>query len=218
MGNRIEPVRTPITAAELRPLLADAWHQRFGEVIRPDVLALLLALADVETGDGVPPFQRLVNAFHFNYGNIIIAPRFLASSLNDHFILKGDEGPGTGSNAEEHHYKVFLSPEDGAMGLVTQLTRDTRQQWWDGLLTGDPEEFIRALNGQNGGPAYFEAGFDRYLKTYLGRWEKYRADVHDTEPSTIPQSPNQADSLLTIGVLVTAAIVVAIELVKSKKG
>lgn len=186
MGVRVEAVRTPISAQELSPLLQGAWLSRFGVPVEPKVLALLLALADLETGDGVPPFGSMPNAFHHNYGNIIIAARNLPTSVSDHFVLRGDEGPGTGSNAAEHHYRVFNSPEDGALGLVTQLTRESRQQWWDGLLTGDPETFVRALNGQFGGPKYFEAAFDRYLDTFLRRWQSYR--VNDpTPPPVLPQ-------------------------------
>jgi len=170
------------------------------------VLALLLALADLETGDGVPPFQRMPNAFHHNFGNIIIAQRNLKSSQSNHFVLSGDEGPGTGSSAAEHHYRVFQSPSDGALGLITQLTRPTRQEWWDGLLTGNPETFVRALSGQFGGPSYFEADFRRYLNTFLQRWQSYRADDPEV-PTDTPDTTNPKAEPRKPGLLIPLAVV-----------
>lgn len=166
---QVPPVRTPYTVEGLNSAFQQAWLERFGQQVPPGVLALLMALADLETN-----FQ---SAFHHNIGNIILPTRFLPTTQQSWFVLSGDEGAAAGAGDAEHHYKVYPTLAVGAQGLVTQLTRPTRQQWWDGLLTGDPESFVRALNGQNGGPSYFEAGFKRYLKAYLGRWKKYREPV-----------------------------------------
>lgn len=186
---QIAPVRTPYSIDDAKVWLADAWMRRFGEPVRDDVLRLMLALIDVETGDGVPGNRVMPNSFHHNMGNLVISSEFIPTTQRDYFVLKGDEGPGTGSKAKEHFYKAFTSFEQSADEQVAQLTRDTRPHWRDGLLTGNPEQFIRALNGQNGPPAYFEAGFDRYLKTFMTRWNKYPLGTPG-EPGEPPADPD----------------------------
>lgn len=193
---RIEPVRTVQDVDDVREALERAWASRFGEPIRADVLSLLLTLADLETGDreGILRGQQLPNSFHYNIGNVIIASRNLPTTQSDYFTLRGDEGPGTGSDAKEHFYRAYSSLDDGAMGLITLLTRPQRQQWWDGLLTGDAELFVRALGGQAGGPRYYEANVERYLDTFQRLQDFYPIDEEPTTPDNpLPTQPPQAE-------------------------
>lgn len=183
---RIEPRRTPQNIDQVESALRAAWQERFSEAIPPDVLALLQALTDVEVGDGIPGSQVLPNSFHNNLGNVTVARAFIDTTPSSWFTLNGDEGPGTGSDASEHFYKAYPSLADGAEGLITLITRPIRQQWWDGLLTGDPQSFVMALAGRNGGPAYFEADPKSYLRTFLRRWEKYA-------PPSLPGPPPEPD-------------------------
>jgi len=144
--------RTPVTPEQAQALFRSAWHDRFATTIDPAVEALLLALWDLETATG----QK---EFNWNFGNIV--------------TINPDETPFWLAEGDAHHYHAYDGPEQGAAAFVAQLTRESRQHWWDGLLTGDPEEFVRALNGQNGPPAYFEAPFQTYLRGFLSRWRKY---------------------------------------------
>ena len=182
---------TPVTPAEARSVLADAWRARFGEPVAPDVLALLLALWDLETATGE-------SQFNWNFGNIITTHPDTTP-----FYIADDSG-------NLRNFRAFEDIDDGAEGFVSQLTRPSRQQWWDGLLTGDPEAFVRALNGQNGGPSYFEADFDRYLNTFLIRWRRYevpkalppsRGQPVPTTPPTTTKKPGPLLAVLAVGSL-----------------
>ena len=186
----VEAKRTPEDVSAVRAALEAAWEGRFGERIHPDVLALLLTLADLETGDkaGRERGVRLPNVFHHNLGNITIASANLPTAQGDWYVLSGDEGPGTGSNAKEHFYRVFPNLDAGALGLVQQLTRESRQHWWDGLLTGDPEAFVRALGGENGPPRYFEASTEGYLRAFNALHRLYAPDF-PTEPDNDRPEP-----------------------------
>lgn len=193
--------RTPYSAEQLRQSLAVAWtHHGVGStVIDPSVLALLMALADLETGDGSPGGTVMPNAYHHNLGNIVLPSSLVPTTSQSVFTLSGDEGGGSGSSAPEHFYKVYPTHQAGAEGFVRQLVSDTRPHWRRGLLSGDPEEFVRALNGQRGGPSYFEANFARYLAAFRGRWQKYAPTPFDFEEEpTLPKAkpPNRGLPIL----------------------
>lgn len=189
----VSPVRTPYTAAQLQAALSDAWSSRFGETVRADVLALLMALVDLET--------NFKSSYHHNLGNIVLPAQYLPTTEQGWFVLSGDEGAAAGAGDAEHHYKVYASHAAGALALVTQLTRATRQEWWDGLLSGKPERFVKALNGQFGGPSYFEANFKRYLKAFRGRWRKY-GDLKGPKASPLRRGNQLTVSLTLLGLAV----------------
>jgi hypothetical protein len=160
--------RTPVSADEARVSISDAWRARFGAAVEPDVLALLLALWDLETGTGQ-------SQFNWNFGNLVeVRPD------SRPFYIADDSG-------NTRKFKAFEDIDDGAEGFVAQVTSTTRPEWHQGLLTGDPEEFVRALKGRNGGPEYFEAPLDRYLQTFLGRWRRYEV------PKALPPSRGQPE-------------------------
>lgn len=178
--SEVAKVHTPQTAESVASQLSQAWQAEIGGAVPPAVLALMLALSDLETATFGSGF------FNHNYGNII------ATSEGQPFYRGIDSG-------NKRKFRAYGSAADGARGFVKQLTRDSRKQWREGLLTGDPEEFVRSLNGQRGGPSYFEAGFDHYLKTFMGRWQRYR--VPEVETPDPKASPPKAGGLLVAGLL-----------------
>jgi hypothetical protein len=131
------------------------------------VLALLLALWDLETAAGA-------SMFHWNFGNVI------ATRPDSQLFYVADDSGNT------RKFRAYNDANDGARGLVQQLTSSTRPEWHTGLLTGDPNAFVRALSGADGGPAYFEADPERYRRTFLERWRKYspKAEPPNRGPTT----------------------------------
>ena len=152
---------TPTNAVAVSEAFRSAWGSIFGESIPPQILKLLLAHSDLETAS----FKSVNN---YNLGKIIV-PDSYASSQS--YYWGTDWGPTTGKRNQK--FRAYSSLEDGAAGMIRQLTGDTRKEWREGLMSGDPRSFVEHLNGQHGGPAYFEADFDRYLSGFLSRYRKY---------------------------------------------
>ena len=166
MSQQVEITRTRQSPAEAESVLRAAWGDVFVGPLRPDVLRLVLALWDLETGSGG-------SEFNFNWGNMVDAGQ------TGRFYVADDTG-------HTRHFAAFASQREGADALLRQLTRDSRSEWRAGLATGDPELFVRHLSGEFGGPAYFEASPARYLATYLERWDKY---PHLNAPARTPEAP-----------------------------
>lgn len=164
---KVEPKRTSLTAVEVAVALRDAWERKFESPVPAAVLTLLLTLADVETGDGS---GGMPNCWHYNLGNLVLPDEYLSTSPRNWFVLQGDEDAQA---PNEHHYKAFRDLADGAAEFIDQLTRTSRQKWWDGLMTGNPEAFVHALHGDNGGPRYFEASVVRYKALFMRRWRNH---------------------------------------------
>jgi len=147
--------RTVSDETAVRRAFERAWQTRFGEPVDPHVLRLLLAHSDLETG-------AWKSMFHHNLGNIVVT-----SESSPYFRLK-ENGVKTA-----HRYRIYDDLDDGADGMIRQLTSNTRPQWHEGLLTGNPFFFVDSLAGKHGGPAYFEANVERYLNGFLNRWDRY---------------------------------------------
>lgn len=138
---------------------ARAFHRALATIglgARGDVLALLMALSDLET-------RSWEATRNWNLGNIIVLPEY------------ADQVPWYAGidNGNDRRFRSYDSLNDGAEALLSQLTRDSRPQWRKGLLTGSPRQFVLALAGKRGGPAYFEADPERYLKGFLARYKKW---------------------------------------------
>ena len=171
----VSKVATPQPVEAVAQALSSAWARRFGEPAPATVLALLLGLADLETNT-----FGTVNGkgfYNYNLGNIV-APY---PDTQVWFAALDSGNP--------RKFRAWNSLDAGAEGFVKQLTSDTRKEWHAGLLTGDPEKFVRALNGQNGGPHYFEANFDQYLAGYKARWGRYAGHgMPAPEGTTLPKA------------------------------
>lgn len=164
-------LKTPATVQEAVQYLTDAFREVLGAWPGSEVAALLLALSDFETG-------TWKSMSHWNWGNIVAH----APTEQDYYT----DGDSPGANKK----RVYATPQEGARALVVQLTRDSRPQWKEGLLTGDPERFVRALKGEFGGPEYFGASFERYFPGFLQRWNRYApTDATGLTPGAIPLYP-----------------------------
>lgn len=155
-------MRTPVSVGQAQDMFAAAWQQRFGEPITAKVLALLMALSDLETA-------TFKSVFNHNFGNQI------ATRDSQDFYGALDSG-------NPRRFRAYPDAFAGARSFVAQVTSDTRPHWKAGLLTGDPVEFARALKGLNGGPAYYEAPLERYTNTLVERWRSYTPTLVDGEP------------------------------------
>lgn len=157
----VTAIRTPTSPLEAESALKRAWRSMYGETVSEDVLALLLAIWDLETGTGE-------SQYHWNMGNIV-------TSSDTYFMLR---------SAGNHHYRIYDSLDDGARGLIRQLRSPNRPQWEDGLLSGDPVFFIESLKGVHGGGfEYFEAPLERYLTTFMGRYARYAPNPKVESPA-----------------------------------
>lgn len=149
---------TSLTPSEAVELIAQSFFDLTGAWPGSRVLALLAALSDLETGT-----WRSMGAW--NFGNII------ATEPNkQRWFVANDSG-------NLRKFRAYDSAADGAQGFVRQLLRDSRKGWREGLLTGNPTEFVDALAGDRDGIRYFEAARDRYLGTFLARHERYARPV-----------------------------------------
>lgn len=168
-------VATPATAAQM----AGAWGE-----YPADQQALLLALWDFETGGGA-------RMWCWNAGNIVRTAQW-----------SGDwyEADDTGNWRQ---FRAYPSLAAGAAALARLVDSDSRPQWREGLWSGDPETFVRALHGDNGGPAYFEAPLDRYLTGFLQRWQKY-APTSSLDGSTVAAA--SAPNWYLLGIPAVAAL------------
>jgi len=147
--------------------LADAigaeWPAAFPDVrLSGDMIALLLALVDLETGTGA-------SAWNWNLGNMV-------STSDAQTWFYGYDS----SNLRK--FRAFESLGHGVVGFVKQVMSPTRPAWRDGLMSGDPTTFVKALGGVFGGPKYFEADLQRYLAAFLSRWDKYRGKYSSVAP------------------------------------
>lgn len=161
-------VKTPVTMAEIERELGVVWHDVRGEVLPPEIGALILALIDLEVGTG-----RATR--NWNLGQIIAT----RPETQDYYMAM-DSG-------NLRRFRSWPTLRAGVTAIVKQLLSETRPKWRDGLLTGNPDEFVAALGGKHGGPKYFEAPFERYRETFLGRWKRY-APGQATAPSAAPKS------------------------------
>lgn len=173
---------TPLTPERAAVLINDAWSALAAskpEVPKPtgERLALLLALWDLETATGGQHRNH-------NFGNQVAT----RPDVQEFYAALDSGNP--------RKFRSYDSAEEGAASFVSQLNSDTRPQWREGLRTGNPTEFVRALKGLNGGPAYFELNFEDYLSRFLGRWERY--DPKDFPPrrgsSTTPPTGQRGPS------------------------
>lgn len=166
----VDAKRTRSDAQSIANALAIAWASRFGAQLPGAVAALLLALSDFETAT----WQSM---FNFNPGNMIPS-----SESQPFFRLRVQNAA--------NEFRAFPDLESGIAEYVAQLTRDTRPEWHAGLLSGDPEQFVRSLGGEFGGPRYFEAPLNVYRKGFLSRYERYRALAERT-PNPVAQPKKQ---------------------------
>jgi hypothetical protein len=145
--------RTPVGMGDVHQALLTAWRSLRGETLPVRVAALLLALVDLETATGA-------SVKNYNLGNIV------ATDETKPYFVGLDSG-------NTRRFRAYGSLADGARSLISQLTSDTRKEWRNGLLSGNPHRFVESLGGVYGGPLYFEAPLETYRKAFMGRWERY---------------------------------------------
>lgn len=187
---QVAKVLTPLSATEAEREIALAWRRRFDAPISLDVLRLLIALWDLETAAGLAQTNN-------NFGNII-------ATRDDQLFYSGTD------SGNARRFRSYNSVSDGADGLVSQITSATRPHWKAGLMTGDPTNFVVGLKTV---PAYFEAPFNQYLTTFLGRWEKYPhlspAPGQESDQSGATVSRRSGSGLVLLAFLLPSVLGVA---------
>jgi hypothetical protein len=176
---------TPISPAEAKALLAQAFVQLTGALPHPQVLALLAAQAHFETAG----FTKLMN---YNFGGV----KASTSWSGDKTTFSCSEGYG----ADKHTYpagdmhcifKSYGSAAEGAKSYVSTIV--SRPDWKLGLLTGDPDEYVRALVG-NPSRKYFTGDPAAYAKGLRGLVGQYGGKVGATQGPSDPSLSSPASS------------------------
>lgn len=185
--SEVTAVRTPVSMADVHQALLLAWSSARGEQLSPRVAALLLALVDLETAGG----QAVKN---YNLGNIV------STNEAQPWFVGLDSG-------NTRRFRAYGSLADGAGSLVKQLLSDTRKEWRNGLLSGNPHRFVESLGGVYGGPKYFEANLERYRDAFLARWQRYAPN----EPiTTRPGRRREPGSAGVTGLVLTALMLAGV--------
>lgn len=178
--------KTPATANQMRESFTRGWpFERYA--LTPEIVSLLLALSDFETG-------TWAHMYNWNPGNIVPGGQY----EGPWHVLKDAVGNSL-------RFRSYSDRDAGARALVEQLLADSRPEWREGLLTGDPSQFVAALGGLTGGRKYYEADPSTYRERYLGRWAKYRPNSQVTQAGI---SPSASSPLLLIGGLVIAVMAI----------
>lgn len=165
----------PRTLTQSTPVaVAEAIDRAVGPGLTNRMVWLLLAHSDLETA-------AWTRCYNYNLGNIIRTPQW-----------QGDWYEANDSG-NQRQFRAYPSLDSGASGLVNQIVSPTRPQWRAGLLSGDPATYVAALAGKHGGPAYFEANPDSYLKGFLARYQKY-AGIDYLRGSVLPESETPVSS------------------------
>lgn len=150
--------RTPLSPARAESILRQT-------ELRPSAIRLLLALWDLETAAGG-------SMYNHNWGNMVVG---------DHpghpYYVADDSG-------NLRRFRAYDSAAEGAADWLRQLFRADKP-WAEGLATGDPKRFARALKA--GG--YYEAPLERYTRTLVERWRKY-PHLQDRKPQRRRAKPS----------------------------
>jgi hypothetical protein len=165
-------VMTPMTADEVAKALAAAFKRLTGKLPSVKILSLLLGQWALESANG--------KAIHnFNYTNI---KRNSGDPFYQYFrcseIVDGVEqffDPPSPVCA----FAAYKSATDGAEAYIRILKK--RPNWWNGLLTGDIEQFNAGLSTA---PKFYTANPTLYLNVlsdrvahYLPQAQKYGATL-----------------------------------------
>lgn len=132
--------------------LSDAYFRVTGKRASVAIMKLLVAQSALESGN----WQISHN---WNFGN---EKATSSDEFSQVYSIRDDPtDPGA-------KYAAFLTPEAGAEHYVRTLTR--RDHWREGLESGKPLTFIKALSTP---PVYFTADPQRYLVTMTKLIDQY---------------------------------------------
>jgi hypothetical protein len=154
---------TPVTPEEAAKFMADAFKTVTGAKPSTKVLKLLLGQWALETGNG-----KYIH--NYNFGNV---KRRKADTHWQFFrcseIINGQEvffdPPHPACS-----FAAYLDGTSGAVAFIETLKR--RPHWWDGLMTGTADGFVKGLTTS---PAYFTANPERYKTVLVERSDKFAA-------------------------------------------
>jgi flagellum-specific peptidoglycan hydrolase FlgJ len=175
---------TAETMANVRKALVRAWRARMRSPVSAPVLALMLALVDLETAAG--------RAIHnHNLGNMVATRDQQARAP----FFVGDDSGNT------RVFRAFASLDDGARALVRLLLSDGKPHWRAGLMSGDPKMFAHGLKRDG----YYEAGEERYARVLTQRWQRYSPGNNTASRQSSPNAlPLVAGAVAVTGLVAWA--------------
>ena len=152
---------TPMSADEVAVAVSAAFKRLTGKRPSRKILGLLLAQWALESGNG--------RAIH-NY-NLTNIKRNSGDSYYQSFpcseVIDGAEQHFFPPN-KACEFAAYLNPTDGAEAYIRVLKR--RPNWWNGLMTGDVEQFNIGLSTA---PKFYTANPDGYLNLLKDRYNRY---------------------------------------------
>lgn len=148
MATELPLTRTRLSVAEAREHIRAALQDQ-GIDPTANQLALAMAQSALETG-------QWKQMWHWNFGNLV------RSSYPGDYYVANDSG-----NIRE--FRAYPDVASGAADYAKQLVV-RRPEWREGLLTGDPRQFAKALKTP---PAYYEASEERYANSLFPLWRQF---------------------------------------------
>jgi hypothetical protein len=153
MATQLPDKMTPLTPEEATQALSEGYKLVTGRKPSKNILALLIGQSALETGN----WKMMHN---YNMGNA-------KKSGSDEYYqvyLTGDDPTDPGA-----HYAAHLTAADGAAHFIRVLKK--RENWWNGLQTGDPMKFAEGLAMRPF--AYYTADPSHYAKILVDRYKAY---------------------------------------------
>jgi flagellum-specific peptidoglycan hydrolase FlgJ len=157
----ISPQRTPISPDDMVSAIAKAYKDVTGSNASKTILGLLVGQVALETGGTGGNFGSVHN---YNIGNIRGSYQGNTTSISGaNEIIDGKEV------IVESNFRAYPDLLTGAKDYIVQLRN--RPHWWDGLMSGTIDGFIKGLTTY---PAYFTANAATYERVLNERMANYQ--------------------------------------------
>jgi hypothetical protein len=134
-----------------RTVLQRVWPNVTGSEASLSELQIAGAVATLETSYGQG--WKGAGAGSNNWGAINCPQRAVDGQCPGGCFPAQDSSPG--QDLEIRCFKAYASADDGAAGLIREITL-RRPHAWEAMRSGDIDGFSRAMRGLSGDPVYFE--------------------------------------------------------------
>lgn len=164
---------TPMSADEVAKAVSLAFKRLTGKLPTRKILGLLLAQWALESGNGRSIHNYNLTNIKRNSGD----PYFQMFACSE--VIDGVEQHFEPPN-KACHFAAYLNPTDGAEAYIRVLKR--RPNWWNGLMTGDVEQFNIGLSTA---PKFYTANPEGYLRLLKDRYDRYWPQAEKYGSSTL---------------------------------
>jgi len=164
---------TPMSADEVAIAVSSAFKRLTGKRPSRKILGLLLAQWALESGNGRSIHNFNLTNIKRNSGD----PYYQSFPCSE--VIDGVEQHFTPPN-KACEFAAYLNATDGAEAYIRVLKR--RPNWWNGLMTGDVEQFNIGLSTA---PKFYTADPARYLNLLKDRYDRYWSQAEKYGSNTL---------------------------------